>query len=127
MSTTMQERHNGMSRVYDSCNLCGEPIADKPYVKMTVFGRSEARKCHVTCIRKYTEVDNTNIFNSTKVRKNGIINFAKISVSADNIDELKTYLISSGYTYTRANQNGCTFLSPRFSGFSSLSKTIYKG
>jgi hypothetical protein len=125
---TVQEMHNGLSKVYNSCNLCGEPIIGvegKHYVKMTVFGRSEKRNVHCTCINKYTEVDNTKAFVSTKVRKNGVINFAKISVSADNTAELKAYLISAGYTYVRANQNGCTFLSPRFSGFSSLSKMIF--
>ena len=125
---TVQDLHNGLSKVYNSCNLCGEPITGiegKQYVKMTVFGRSEKRNVHCTCINKYTQVDNTKAFVSTKVRKNGIINFAKISVSADNIPELKAYLISAGYTYVRANQNGCTFLSPRFSGFSSLSKMIF--
>lgn len=125
---TMQDFHNGLSKVYNSCNLCGEPIIGvegKHYVKMTVFGRSEKRNVHCTCINKYTEVDNTKTFVSTKVRKNGVINFAKISVSADNTAELKAYLISAGYTYIRANQNAITFLSPRFSGFSSLSKMIY--
>jgi hypothetical protein len=125
---TVQEMHNGLSKVYNSCNLCGEPITGiegKQYVKMTVFGRSEKRNVHCTCINKYTEVDNTKAFVSTKVRKNGIINFAKISVSADNTAELKSYLISAGYTYIRANQNAITFLSPRFSGFSSLSKMIF--
>jgi hypothetical protein len=131
---TVQEMHNGLSKVYNSCNLCGEPITAgkwingkmvKSYVKMTVFGRSEKRNVHCTCINKYIQVDNTKTFVSTKVRKNGIINFAKISVNADNVAELKSYLISAGYTYVRANQNGCTFLSPRFSGFSSLSKMIF--
>jgi hypothetical protein len=132
--SVMQDLRNGMSIQYDCCNLCGQPITAgkwvngkmiKSYVKMTVYGRSETRKVHVDCIRKYTAVDNTNIFVSTKVRKNGVINFAKISVSANNVSELKAYLISAGYTYVRANQNGCTFLSPRFSGFSSLSKMIF--
>jgi hypothetical protein len=125
---TVQEMHNGLSKVYNSCNLCGEPITGiegKHYVKMTVFGRSEKRNVHCTCINKYTEVDNTNTFVSTKVRKNGVINFAKISVSANNSAEIKAYLISAGYTYIRANQNAITFLSPRFSGFSSLSKMIF--
>ena len=125
---TVQDMHNGLSKVYNSCNLCGEPIIGvegKHYVKMTVFGRSEKRNVHCTCINKYTEVDNTKTFVSTKVRKNGIINFAKISVSANNTAELKAYLISAGYTYIRANQNAITFLSPRFSGFSSLSKMIF--
>jgi hypothetical protein len=125
---TVQEMHNGLSKVYNSCNLCGEPIEGiegKHYVKMTVFGRSEKRNIHCTCINKYIQVDNTNTFVSTKVRKNGVINFAKISVSANNTAELKAYLISAGYTYIRANQNAITFLSPRFSGFSSLSKMIF--
>ena len=125
---TVQEMHNGFSKVYNSCNLCGEPIEGfegKHYVKMTVFGRSEKRNVHCACINKYTEVDNTKTFVSTKVRKNGIINFAKISVSANNTAELKAYLISAGYTYIRANQNAITFLSPRFSGFSSLSKMMF--
>lgn len=122
--SVMQDLRNGMSVEYNSCNLCGMPISDKKYVKMTVYGRSETRKVHVDCVRKYLAVDNTEIFNSTKVRKNGVINFAKISIKADDITALKAYMVSCGYTYVRANQTTATFISPKFSGCSSVSKLL---
>jgi hypothetical protein len=131
--SVMQDLRNGMSIQYDCCNLCGQPITAgkwvdgkmvKSYVKMTVYGRSETRKVHIDCIRKYTAVDNTEIFNSTRIRKNGIINFAKIRISANDVMTLKAYMVSCGYTYIWSNQSSAEFISPKFSGFSSFSKMI---
>jgi hypothetical protein len=33
--------------LYNTCNLCGDIVkADDRYMRMTVYGRSETRKCH---------------------------------------------------------------------------------
>ena len=113
--------------LYNTCNLCGGVIQpDDKFVRMTVYGRSETRKCHCECFKKYMQVDNTEIFNSTKVRKNGIINRAKISFKCDNLIAFKAYAISCGYTYIRANQTSVTLVSPKFSGCSSVSKFLKK-
>lgn len=113
--------------LYNTCNLCGDIVkADDRYMRMTVYGRSETRKCHCECFKRYMQVDNTEIFNSTKIRKNGIVNRIKISLSADDMTALKGYMISSGYTYIRANQTSVCFMSPKFSGCSSISKMLKK-
>jgi hypothetical protein len=75
------------------------------------------------------EVDNTGVFNSSKIRKNGITNRAKLSISIEGktkpeVDDLKAYMISCGYTYTNQNPQSVTFLSPMFSGCSSVSKLL---
>jgi hypothetical protein len=122
-----QNAHNGAKNL---CPCCFESVMNgKPIRRMTVYGRSEGRLVHCECYHKYMEVDNTNIFNSSAVRKNGIINRAKLSISIEGktkpeIDEIKAYMISAGYTYTNQNPQSATFLSPMFSGCSSISKLL---
>jgi hypothetical protein len=121
-----QDIHNGTKNL---CPCCFESVMNgKPIRRMIVYGRSEGRLVHCNCYRKYIEVDNTEIFNSSKIRKNGIINRAKISISIENkktdINELKAYMISCGYTYINQNPTSVTFLSPMFSGCSSVSKLL---
>ena len=111
---------------YDKCNLCGNVITDNNYTRMTVYGRSETRKCHTSCYSKYVFVDNSEIFNSTKVRRNGIINRVKISFKCNDLIGFKAYAISCGYTYIRSNQTAVTLISPKFSGCSSVSKFLKK-
>ncbi len=113
--------------VYNTCNLCGGIIkSDDKFVRMTVYGRSETRKCHTDCYSKYVFVDNSEIFNSTKVRKNGIVNRVKISFKCADLIAFKAYAISCGYTYIRSNQTAVTLISPKFSGCSSISKFLKK-
>jgi hypothetical protein len=115
-----QEMHNGKKFI---CPCCGESTRDgRPIHRMMVYGRSEDREVHETCFTKYLQVDNTEILNSTKVRKNGIINRVKLTISSSDISNLKTYMVTSGFTYVRANQYGATFISYQFSGCSSISK-----
>lgn len=122
-----QEAHNGTKNL---CPCCFESVNNgKPIRRMSVYGRSEGRLIHCDCYRKYMEVDNTSIFNSSAVRKNGITNRAKLSISIEGktkseVDEIKAYMISAGYTYTNQNPQSVTFLSPMFSGCSSISKLL---
>ena len=122
-----QDAHNGTKNL---CPCCFESVLNgKPIRRMTVYGRSEGRLVHCECYRKYMEVDNTSIFNSSKVRKNGITNRAKLSISIEGktkpeIEEIKAYMVSAGYTYTNQNPQSVTFLSPMFSGCSSISKLL---
>ena len=122
-----QNAHNGIKNL---CPCCFESVLNgKPIRRMTVYGRSEGRLVHCECYHKYMEVDNTSIFNSSAVRKNGITNRAKLSISIEgktksDVDEIKAYMISAGYTYTNQNPQSATFLSPMFSGCSSISKLL---
>ena len=122
-----QDAHNGTKNL---CPCCFESVLNgTPIRRMSVYGRSEGRLVHCGCYRKYMEVDNTSIFNSSKVRKNGITNRAKISISIESktkpeIEEIKAYMVSAGYTYTNQNPQSVTFLSPMFSGCSSISKLL---
>jgi hypothetical protein len=122
-----QDAHNGVKNL---CPCCFESVLNgRPIRRMTVYGRSEGRLVHCECYRKYMEVDNTGVFNSSKIRKNGITNRAKLSISIEGktkpeVDDLKAYMISCGYTYTNQNPQSVTFLSPMFSGCSSVSKLL---
>ena len=122
-----QDAHNGTKNL---CPCCFESVLNgKPIRRMTVYGRSEGRLVHCECYHKYMEVDNTGVFNSSKVRKNGITNRVKLSISIEGktkpeVDEIKAYMISCGYTYTNQNPQSATFLSPMFSGCSSISKLL---
>jgi hypothetical protein len=122
-----QSAHNGTKNL---CPCCFESVTNgKPIRRMVVYGRSEGRLVHCECYRKYMQVDNTNVFNSSAVRKNGITNRAKLSISIEGktkpeVDELKAYMITCGYTYTNQTPQSATFLSPMFSGCSSISKLL---
>jgi hypothetical protein len=47
-----------------------------------------------------------------------------ISVNGNDSDAIKAYFISAGYTYSRSNQHSMMFLSPMFSGCSSISALL---
>jgi hypothetical protein len=123
MSSILQKMHYNNGG-YNKCFLCKQPAETAETRYFTIYGKSQKHEIHLDCIHKYNRIDNTEIFNSSAVRKNGIINRIIISVNGDDMDAIKAYFISAGYTYCRSNQYGCMLLSPKFSGCSSISALL---
>jgi hypothetical protein len=126
MASINQERNSG--RGYRKCLVCGEPYSGKMHY-MSVADRSEDRKVHDHCYKEIMNTDNTRVFNSSAVRKNGIVNQAVITIStnrSDTRDNIITYFITNGYTYVDTNDKCIiTLESHLFSGMSSISKKLF--
>jgi hypothetical protein len=123
MASILQKMHYNNGG-YDKCFLCKQPAEISETRYFTIYGKSQKHEIHLDCLHRYNRIDNTAVFNSSAVRKNGIINRIVISVNGDDMDAIKAYFISAGYTYCRSNQYGCMLLSPKFSGCSSISALL---
>lgn len=126
MASINQERNSGLG--HGHCLICGEVYSGKMRY-MKVADRSELRKVHEHCFLKKMTVNNTKVFGSSAVRSNGIINQAILTITMNSEavrDNLISYFVTNGYTYTNGNDKRTIQLTTHeFSGMSSISKKLF--